>query len=343
MQKFLQKILLPVLFVWIGLGCSTDVDVNAPYREVKVLYCIIDPNLPFQTARISKGFQNEGLSAYEIAKNPDSSLYGPGILEVKLLEIGQSGIKREFLLKDTLISNKDSGLFYAPDQIVFKTPNFKVDTGQRYQNILYKIRITNKRTGSISEAETPVVGRNFEINEPIRFADDKPYDVGFSFKSPTNLKIIKSQNAAIIQAYFYWKIQVVKEGNVISEEIWKWSSPSDLTFASEASSIGTATLGSGSFYNFLRNELKSRGSDGVISRKFLVSELEILSASKDFKKYRDAFNNYNSLTQSLPIYSNVKNGLGVMAAINYSRVPVRLNGVSEQTIKDSIPEFKIIR
>lgn len=324
------------------LSCSTDVKVNAPYKEVKVVYCFIDPNLPFQTARISKGFQNEGLSAYEIAKNPDSSQFVSGIIKVDLIEMSNTGIKRILPMKDTLISSKEPGLFYYPGQILYKTANFKVDTGQKYLNIRYKIRITNTRTGAISEAETPIVGRDIDIQRPFADVEGEPYLFTFSNKAPTELRVGRCTNAQIMQAYFFWKVLVTKEGNVTEEEIWRWNSPGDFVFVSDEANSGTATIGPRTFYNFVRSELNRRGNQGVVSRKFLLSELEILSASGDYKKYREAFNNYNSLTQSLPIYTNVSNGLGVMAAINYRRFPIRLSGLSQSYIQDSIPDSKFI-
>lgn len=324
-------------------GCSTDVDVNAPYKETKILYSFIDPTEPFQIARISKGFQNEGRSAYDIAKNsPDSSLYGPGILKVELIELNNKGIKRVFAMYDTIIQ-KDTGLFYSPNQVVFKTPNFKVDTGSKYLNISYKIRITNTKTGSITEAETPLVGRNFDIITPIRELSNDPFIFTFLSKGPTSFKIQRSTNAGILQAFIYWKIRVTKADNTIEDQTWNWSSPGELTFQNEGALAGTATVFGSNFFQFIRNEVSSRGNEGVVSRQFLDGEIEVWAASEQFKRYREVYNNYNSLTQSLPSYTNVTNGLGLMASINHIKYPVRLNRISQDTLKEVVPDFKLVR
>jgi hypothetical protein len=333
-----------IFLTLIGFGaCSTDIDVNAPYKETKVIYCLIDPNSPFQMARISKGFQNEGRSALDIAQNnPDSSLYPPGIIKVELIEYSPTSIKRTFQMKDTVIAEKDSGVFYFPNQLVYKTPNFKVDTGNRYNNIMYKIRVTNTRTGSISEASTPLVGKNFSIETPIREGNE-PYVFFFSPQSLTELKVNRSTNAAILQGFMVFRVLVTLSDNSTREEFWRWQSPGEMSFQNENALAATRSFGGVNFFNFFKTEVSQRGNDNVVSRKLLDGSLEIWGATREYKRYRDVYNNYNSLTQSLPSYTNVVNGLGLVSSINKADFVARISTNTKDSIFKYVPEFKIVK
>lgn len=320
-------------------SCSTKLEVNAPYEELKVLYCILDPQQPFQTARISKGFQNEGRSANDIARNnPDSSNFSPIIIKVELIEKKNGLVKREIEMTDTVFNQKDSGLFYYPDQRVYKTANFQIDSLSTYS-----IKVTNKITGKVSEATTSIVRSYFRFEQPNPYPDivGDPLFLGFSSKNDTPIKIFKSVNAEVMQAIVYWKIRVFSDNVNYHDEIWTMNAPGDLEIKQSASAPATGFIGKGSFWNYIAYEVAKRGNTNVVARQFLTSEFEVSGASIDYKKYRQAFNNYNSLTQSLPIYTNVSNGLGVMASRNSRRFPVGLDRISKDSLAVRVPQFLI--
>lgn len=321
-------------------GCSTELDVNAPYKEVKVIYALLDPREPFQTVRISKGFQNEGRSAEDIARNsPDSSLYGPGILKVELLEVAKNGqIRRAFVLNDTIISPKDSGLFYYPEQLVYKSPDFKIDS-----TVNYKVRVTNTRTGSISEASTSFVGRKLRIISPIQDNPSDPLTLAFSSTRNTELRLERFSGGAVMQAYLHWNIRTFTSPTEFYDEVWSWNAPNELSFNNDADNQARGFFAPAAFWNFLRREADARGGATVFGRKIQNAWIEVVGASTEYKTYREVFNNYNSLTQSLPYYTNVSNGLGVVAFRNGGTFPLQLDNASADSIPLRVPQFKIIK
>jgi Domain of unknown function (DUF4249) len=54
-------------------GCSTDFDVYAPEKEIRVAYCVLNPSENAQYIRVAKAFQFEG-DAYAFAQDNDLSL-----------------------------------------------------------------------------------------------------------------------------------------------------------------------------------------------------------------------------------------------------------------------------
>jgi len=343
------RLLLVFFTALVWQSCSTELDVNAPYRETKVLYGILDPTLPFQTIRIGRGFLSEGRSAKDIAKNsPDSSLFDPANLEVTLFEIKQQNSGRfdttlnVNLYPDTITNKELNGDFFAPEQLVFRTTNIQLDTLTRSDLIYYLIRVKNKISGNVSEAITRIPGRELNIRNwaAIGPDDDGPFSLDFGSRKPTKIGVNKSLNTQVIQLSLNWKVRVITETDTL-EEIWKMSSGMEDDIPGDLKEI---VFGAGQLWNFIQGELTKRGNDKVISRKFLPSEMEVYAGNKDYNNYRIVNGNYNAITQSQPVYSNLSNGaLGIFCARNKRRYVVSLDRTVIDTMAVRFPEMKLLK
>ena len=69
------------LLVVLSTGCSTDVDLNAPYEERTLAFCLLDPNADEQWVRVNRTWLGEG-NNLEFAQVADSSEYAPGEVSV---------------------------------------------------------------------------------------------------------------------------------------------------------------------------------------------------------------------------------------------------------------------
>jgi hypothetical protein len=334
---------LIALFVG-ALSCSTELDVNAPYQETKVLYSILDPKLPFQTVRVSKGFLSDGRPADEIAKNsPDSSLYNPSDLLVELLEWKNgSTLNRSWECYDTLYKNKEEGVFYHPDQMVFKTPNLSLDTLSP-STITYSFRVTNRKTGNVSEGVSNIPGSDFALISPISDRPTDPASILFRSNTETLIRVRRSVNTEIAQLSIYWNVQVVRNvGGVQDTVIEKWWMNSPGISPVQGNEI-RGLIGRGTFWSFVQAQLQERGSENVVSRRFLTSSLEVYGGNKEYDNYRTVNGNYNAITQSTPIYSNVSNGLGVVCGRNSKSFQVRVANQSLDTLSARFPALKLVK
>lgn len=118
-------------------ACSTDIDLYADYKDVPIVYGILDARADTNFVKITRAFYVEG-DAYLVAVNPDSSNY-PGKLDVKLVEYCNGDSIREIILDTITIHNKEHGIFYAPDQKLYYTAkplNMNGKTG----NYSYKLK-----------------------------------------------------------------------------------------------------------------------------------------------------------------------------------------------------------
>jgi hypothetical protein len=324
-------------------SCSTKLEVNAPYRETKVIYAILDPSQPFQTARVSKGFLSDGRSAYDIAKNsPDSSLYKPENLLVELIQFKSGNETKRWLLYDTIIKDKEDGFFYSPDQLIYKTPNITLDTTD-FRNISYTLRATNKITGKVSEGKTNVPARNFRILEPLSDIPSDPVSLSFRSQADTKINVDQPVNTEVAEITIYWRMRVIRNTAGVVDtttEEWFMNNPG---LCSIQGGIAKGLIGRGQLWLYVQRELEKRGSENVISRRFLTSRMEVVAANKEYENYRLVNGNYNVITQSEPIYTNVSNGLGIVCSRNRRSFPIKLSNNSIDTLKFRFPALKLVK
>ena len=100
-------------------SCSTDIDLYADYKQVPVIYGLLDPTADTNFIKITRAFYVQG-DAYQSAVNPDSSNFA-GKLNARLVEYCNGDSVREIILDTITIHNKEQGVFYAPDQKLYYT------------------------------------------------------------------------------------------------------------------------------------------------------------------------------------------------------------------------------
>ena len=348
MQPFLlyllfvsARFLVPVLAAFIALGCSTELEVDAPYQERKVIYSILDPTLNYQIIRVSKGFLTDGRSALEVARMPDSLLYDTSIVRVELVEKIPNRPVRTFLCRDTLIKNKEAGIFYYPDQLSYVVSGIRLDTSQ-YGRTRYTVRVTNRLSGLVAEGETDLPSNITRIESPIADISNQPPTIFFPSKGEAKIRITRPSNVEMLQMRMVWNIAVLRTGGDTIRESWVMESPGTFEGVGNQPSI-EGRIGPGTLYDFLAREVRNRGNDGVVGRKFEAGRLEVFFANSEYYRYKTVNNNYNVITQSLPIYTNVRNGLGVVCSRNFRSFPILLDRVNQDSAAVRVPEFKRIR
>ena len=141
-------------------ACKPDFDLNAPYKDVPVVYGILDLTDSIHYIKIYKGFQSNG-NVFVDARNPDSIYYAKDDITVVLQEYEDdkwTGRTIPFVITHDF--PRDSGMFYFDkERIIYRNEypeRLSVDMN-------YKLRIENKKNGNIVEGTTPIVGGNFRI------------------------------------------------------------------------------------------------------------------------------------------------------------------------------------
>ena len=163
-MKTFYFILIFILFISVFASCSTDVDLYAEYKDVSIIYAMLDSRADTNYVKITRAFcgtNDNPIDANEVALIYDSSNY-PGKLNARIYELkntysGAYELTGRVMELDTMtIHDKLEGVFYAPVQVVYYTTEpFNANTGSDK----YKYRlIVVKPDGDTLTASTNMVG-----------------------------------------------------------------------------------------------------------------------------------------------------------------------------------------
>lgn len=162
MKNTLFLVLVAILMLF-G-SCSTKVELYADYKDVAIIYAMIDPKVDTNFVKIIRAFcgtNDDPIDAVEVALIADSSNY-PGKLDARIIELASNNggayepTGRMFELDTMTLHNKEYGTFYAPDQkIYFTTKHFNEGAnGKKYK---YRLVVV-KPDGDTLTAQTSMVG-----------------------------------------------------------------------------------------------------------------------------------------------------------------------------------------
>jgi hypothetical protein len=148
-----------LILLLLVFSCNKDLNVNADWQEITVVYGLLDQTSDTTFIKITKAFLGPG-DAMMFAKIPDSSNYLEPI-EARLDEYNSDLLVRQIPLDTVTIKNKQKGdsIFYYPNQLMYFT------TTSLNQNYTYKLYIRNTKTGKIVTSQTNLV-HDFEILRP---------------------------------------------------------------------------------------------------------------------------------------------------------------------------------
>lgn len=300
-MKFKYFSAITIILATLFNGCKTDVDVIAPYREMAVVYGLLDVSQPIQYVKINKVFLGKG-DAYAMAQVPDSSNFNPDDMNIVMEKYSGSNFIESFPLFDTIIPDANPGDFSKEKNIIYATRQ------PLQSDLTYKLKIENKKTGYKAEATTNIIkkiaidagGGTFSFVGP-----DNKYSIG------TNIKWTSQLNGKIYEVIFRFFYKEFKNGNdtVIKSIDWAF------TPQYSASSLGgedmKKTIKGEEFFVFLKSVKSAYFSDNTVKRIAWRGQTIITTAGEDFQIYKDLNAPYSSNFQEKPIYTNVQNGLGI--------------------------------
>ncbi len=142
------KQIIPILGLAIAAlgftGCSNTLNIDAPYKDITVVYGLLDQNDTTHYIRINKAFLGQG-NANTMATVYDSINYPTGELTVQLQDLSSSAT---VTLNSTMGIPVSPGVLSYPNQIEYYT-NTVLN-----QNDQYKLIITNNKTGKVVTGST---------------------------------------------------------------------------------------------------------------------------------------------------------------------------------------------
>ena len=300
-------------------GCSTDLDINAPYKEISVVYGLLNQRDSVHLVKVNKAFLGEG-DAYAMALVADSNEYrNEDVTYAKVFWINASGTAVDsFPLRDTLITNREPGTFNAPVQrlFTFTTPFVQqLNAGRMFlhQDGRYELRlqvrgnavssstaITNDFT--IDAVDQDTTNNSARVNLMNAFGTDYgSYE--FNWRSRANGK-------RYVVSYRFRYDEVTGTDTVRTAFIQQMGT----RVSSNSANIEpmAAVIGGEAFFSSLAGFVKSNPNWGSVDKRiFRGLDFLISVANDDFHTYLTLTEPVSGIIEDRPAYSNIDGAFGV--------------------------------
>jgi hypothetical protein len=300
-----SRILLLAAILGIFLAsCKKDLDINDQWKEIVVVYGLLNSNDTIHYVKITKAFLGPG-NALEYAKIEDSSNFLHKI-NVRMDEYdAQNNYVRTYLFDTTTITNKDSGVFYYPDQLMYYT------VGNLSSTSTYKIIIEDTTTNLLVYSETPLVGQ-FSISSPSSVPSAR---ANFEIDKYSKVVWKPAPNGASYQLlirFWYWELNVanplIKEKKYVDWLLF--NNQPESSFEVTTSGLDYIFLGNG-FYKNIKAKVPY---DPSVERVADSVDYIITVASEQLYNYMEVTNPSNTIVQEKPVYTNIVNGIGLFSS-----------------------------
>jgi hypothetical protein len=315
----MAKTLLLGMCVAAGLlglqSCKNNLNTLAPYKDIPVVYGLLDQNDTIHYIRINKAFQTSG-NAFTAAQVYDSTNYPVGTISVQLQDYNSNGTLVKTLTLDTTTAiPMPAGTFSSPYQVLYYTK------AALNANDQYNLVVTNEKTNKTLTGSTYLIsdvslnGLGFGYNFVLTWAANSLATISWS----------QTTNAAIYQMTFRFNYREVI-GSDTTKKYIDWVFPAESNTDSANYSLGYSGLG---FLQFVK------GSIPVIAGAVRFADtvdIMFTSGTQDFLTYMNLSLPSLTVNQDRPYYTDVKGGVGIFTARHTQVYKKVLSYASQDTL-----------
>jgi hypothetical protein len=321
-MKKLSRLLFLFFIPGLMVSCETDFNVIADYKEIAIVYGLLNQNDTVHYLRINKAFLGDG-NALTYAEIADSSGFG-GDITVVLTETTDKGITKQRVFDTVTLYDKQPGVFYSPEQLFYY---FKDPVGDSLNpNSTFALKITNKKTGNEVSAKTSLI-HNFFFTTPTKqsialdFQRASKQQKSFVWQNAVNAKRYK------FNFYFNYK-ELSLAGDTTHRQI-EWVFPEQTTDDIVGSFKVDVFYYNEDFYKLCESKIPyaDLASEDAVSKRFASTcILEVTAVGDEFNTYLEANGPSTGVLIEKPSYSNITNGLGLLSSMfRIQRTPIPLN------------------
>jgi hypothetical protein len=304
--------LLKSLFVRIVLGitlffqgCANDIDINANWKEVMVVYGLLNPTDSVHYLKINKAFLNEKTNALEAASVSDSLFFED--LEVRVVRQEDQTV---YPCEADNSIQKDSGIF-ANDRNTLWTFRAKIS-----QFNTYRLEILRKSSGKKIEASTLICG------QPAVFA---PIADTFSTLNLQleNIPVIYNSGlntaAYDIRMDFIYDEFSVSDTSKKSQKTITWRLITDQRTNNYGGNVRlTNIIPRTAFFQFIASQIKV---DATLRRRAKYVAFTFYGGAPQLVDYISVSEPSIGIVQKQAEYSNITGALGIFSSRHIYRIP----------------------
>ncbi|MBK6546506.1 MAG: hypothetical protein WAR77_02395 [Saprospiraceae bacterium] len=305
-MKILTRFICFLLLAGFLNSCSEDFQLTEPYKDIPVIYGLLNRADTAHYIRIQKAFVDENIASTQLAKNPDSIYYpNPTVKLVNELT------KQEFLL-----SKVDGNL----EGLVRQNGPFATSPNYLYKILSKDINLKggDKITLQLlrGDGKAPVTATIILVGDiSFTFPDDNTRQLKIFYESSYLFGWKHQSNTSV----FDLKALVsIDELNIVTQKVetkiieipFAKSFPGKTGSSTNISS--TKVLGS-TLYNFLHDQLTV---DPSIERYINKLDFYLTGGGPEIQNYLNIINANTGITasQEIPRYTNLSEGFGIFSS-----------------------------
>ncbi|MBI1307929.1 MAG: hypothetical protein GC181_15100 [Bacteroidetes bacterium] len=312
--------LLIVLFSFIAIaGCDNELHVTATWKEVPVVYGLLDPEAEYNYLRINRAYLNEQGDALQYAGVSDSINFEN--LTVKLVEhkngIETNSIVMQKVNGDTIGLPKDEGIFSNSPNILYRT-GYKIQATSLYDTYYYDLVIVNEVSGKIYHSNAISVGPMFLVtprlqraSPTITISDENEKFIYIDFQ--------EGFNAAMYDLVIRFRYFEYPKGKPILAKMdsvdWTVFTGRE-THGLDGRGEQIITVKGSAFYEFLRASIEA---DSTVEREGIDCDFSFYGSGEDLYTYVQVNKPSIGIVQKKPEYTNIENGLGIFSFRHVNR------------------------
>lgn len=299
-MKKLTSLLVLAISVLLTVSCTQKLDVNAEWKDITVVYGLLDQTDSTHYVKVTKAFLGPG-DALQFAKIEDSSEYKQP-LEVYIEEYNGSNLLRTLAMHDTLITDKDTGTFYCPNQHIFVT------YAKLLSNLKYHLVIKNPATQKVVEGNAITIGE-LDIEKPTIFTR-----ATFQAGKTSEVKWISAKTGKRYQVNIrirYAEATIGVPNSTVIKSL-DWLALSDIRSLTDKGGQTMDHFISGdAFFQFMGAHIPV---DPNVTRALRDCDYIFTVGSDDLSTYMDVTEPSMTIIQEKPAFTNIVNGIGLFAS-----------------------------
>ena len=303
-------------------GCSTDLDVTAPYKEITVVYALLNKNDNIHWVKINKAFLGDG-DAFVYAQIADSTEYTDAeMADAHMERVDADGnVLATIPLRDTILTDRPEGIFTWP---VHKMYYFHGDLPNGHLDSLSRYRLVANPKGNHVEAITPLVNDltpYSTTNNPtsaISLVQNNAYQ-SYPIKWET------TGNGRRYEAYYRFHYdEIMTDGSVHTKYFDTFVG--SVISSSGPGQVDQVTVNGQLFFQTVANRVPVPNEDEVQQRVFRGIEFFWWVAAPDLHTYLQLANPISGIVEERPDFSNVTGGYGLFSSRMYKKAPTLAQG-----------------
>ena len=309
-HHFLKKLKYPFLLIVLTsiFSCSNDFELNAPAKEIPIVYGLLSRADEVHYIRVEKAFIDEQISGLALAQDPNA-LYFEDIIVEFIRERDGTIFNLERVDGSQLGLEREDGIFATTPNILYKIESNELNLQEEE---VYRLNIRQPNSEELlTTATTPIVG-DLRLNRPIPGNEKPPLRI----LEDNELTILWGADETaklfdVTMLIHYEEFEPNNANTIVSKTI-EWPLAKSLGSLDGPNRVEPEGI---QFYEFLKANITENSN---VQRVLRTIDIRIDAGGEELFNYINVGQANTGITsaQVIPNYTNLSNGLGIFASRN---------------------------